>query len=77
MKCRQERLNLLRQKLNSPRVALLAEDVVVERVAAVALGAGGEEQAAVLALVTFDVKAPVKRHNSDGFFQSCEVILMM
>ncbi len=60
----------MRQKLNSSCVALLAKDMVVQGVAAVALGSGGEEQAAVLALVTLDVKAPVKCDNPDGLFQS-------
>jgi hypothetical protein len=40
------------KKLNSFGVALLAEDVVVERVAAVTLVAGRQKKAAVFALKT-------------------------
>ena len=64
----------MRQKLNPSSVALLAEDVVVERVAPVALGPRGKEKATVLAFVALDVEASVQGNHPNCFFKAWEKI---
>ena len=65
-----ERSNFLGKQLDSSCVALHAEDVVVERAAALALAAGGEKEAAVLALVALDVEAAIQGNHSNCFFKA-------
>ena len=57
---------LLGEGLDPPGIALLAQHVVVEGVAAAALLLAGQQQVAVHAPVAVDVEAPVERDHPDG-----------
>lgn len=54
------------QRLDSFGVAALAEDVIVQGIAAASVRLRGENQPAVLALVAFDVEAAIHRDDADG-----------
>lgn len=55
--------HMTRNRLDTLRVAVLAQDVVVQRVAPVPLHLRRQQHAAVLALVTQDVEAAIQRHH--------------